>query len=63
MAYRNDNWELYNEGKDKQALLEFVNHYDKNVVVYFPIRDEMERAKSKLVEWNCGTIQTIVISK
>lgn len=51
VAYRNDNWELYNVGKDKQALAEFVNHYDKNVVVYFPIRDEMERAKSELTEW------------
>jgi hypothetical protein len=51
VALRNNNWELYNEIKDEEGLEEFVNHYDKNVVVYFPIRDEMERAKSELVEW------------
>jgi hypothetical protein len=48
-ALRNNNWELHNELKDGDSE-EFVNHYDKNVVVYFPIRDERERAKSELIE-------------
>ena len=49
----NDSWELHNENPSvngKGAIEEFVNHYDKNVVVYFPIRDELERAKSELIQ-------------
>ena len=49
IALRNNNWQLHNELKEGDSE-EFVNHYDKNVVVYFPIRDEMERAKSEFIE-------------
>ena len=54
VAIHNDNWKLHNEdvvkhGKD--AVEKFVNHYNKDVVVYFPIRDERERAKSELLEY------------
>jgi len=50
----NDSWELHNENPSvngKGAIEEFVNHYDKNVVVYFPIRDEIDRAKSEMLEY------------
>ncbi len=54
VSMHNDNWELHNENPNKNgknALEEFVNHYDEDVVVYFPIRDEIERAKSELLEY------------
>ena len=54
VSIHNNNWELHNDNPDeygKNAVEEFVNHYDENVVVYFPIRDEIERAKSELLEY------------
>ena len=50
VSVHNDNWELHDEIGKERGLEEFVNHYDKNVVVYFPIRDECERAKSELIQ-------------
>ena len=54
VALQNENWELHNENPakyGKNAVEEFVNHHDEDVVVYFPIRDEIDMAKSELLEY------------